>query len=35
MNFDRKKIIGMIHVDALPGTPKFGGDVKKTIAKAL
>ena len=29
-----KPIIAMIHVDALPGTPKYSGDVKSIIAKA-
>lgn len=29
-----KPIIGMIHVDALPGTPKFRGSVKVIIEKA-
>jgi len=29
-----KPIIGMIHVDALPGTPKFGGSVSAIINKA-
>ena len=28
-------IIGMIHVDALPGTPNYKGNVKKIIDKAL
>lgn len=31
----RKPIIGVIHVDALPGTPKYAGDVKKIINKAV
>ncbi len=35
MNFDEKKIIGMIHIDALPGTPKFSGDLKSVMKKAL
>ncbi|MEZ4957448.1 MAG: BtpA/SgcQ family protein [Saprospiraceae bacterium] len=30
-----KTVIGMIHVAALPGTPKFGGNVKEIINKAL
>lgn len=30
-----KSIIGMIHVDALPGTPKYKGSVKNIIDKAL
>ena len=30
----QKPIIGMIHVEALPGTPKYSGDVKQIIAKA-
>lgn len=29
-----KPIIGMIHVDALPGTPKYGGNVKAIVEKA-
>lgn len=29
-----KPIIGMIHVDALPGTPKYQGSVKAVIEKA-
>ncbi len=28
-------IIGMIHVDALPGTPKYKGNIKNIIDKAL
>jgi len=33
----RKKtqIIGMIHVDALPGTPAYQGNFKKILEKAL
>ncbi len=30
-----KAIIGMIHVDALPGTPKFGGSVRAIVEKAV
>jgi membrane complex biogenesis BtpA family protein len=30
-----KPIIGMIHIDALPGTPKYKGRVNKIIEKAL
>lgn len=30
-----KPIIGMIHVDALPGTPKYSGSVKEIIENAL
>ena len=30
-----KTIIGMIHLQALPGTPKFAGDVNQIIQKAL
>lgn len=30
-----KPVIGMIHVDPLPGTPKFKNDVKKIITKAI
>jgi uncharacterized protein len=29
-----KPIIAMIHVDALPGTPKYNGDIKSIIFKA-
>ncbi len=29
-----KTIIGMIHVDALPGTPKFGGSMQAIVEKA-
>ena len=29
-----KPIIAMIHVDALPGTPKYGGNIKSVIKKA-
>lgn len=29
-----KPIIAMIHVDALPGTPKYSGDIKSIINKA-
>ncbi|MDR3611164.1 MAG: BtpA/SgcQ family protein [Ignavibacteriaceae bacterium] len=29
-----KPIIAMIHVDALPGTPKYGGNIKTIIKKA-
>src|SRR5664280_1869852 len=29
-----KPIIAMIHVDALPGTPKYKGDIKAIINKA-
>lgn len=31
---DKKTIIGMIHVDPLPGTPKFNSTVPEIIAKA-
>ena len=31
---NQKTIIGMIHVDALPGTPQFGGDMAQVIATA-
>lgn len=31
---NQKTIIGMIHVDALPGTPRYGGDMAAIIAKA-
>lgn len=31
---NKKTIIGMIHVDALPGTPRFGGAMAEIIAKA-
>ena len=30
-----KLVIGMIHLDALPGTPKYSGNVKQIIAKAI
>ncbi len=30
-----KPIIGMIHIDALPGTPKYKGSVNKIIENAL
>ena len=30
-----KPIIGMIHVDALPGTPKYQGNIKAIIDKAV
>jgi len=30
-----KAIIGMIHIEALPGTPKFTDDIPKIIKKAL
>ena len=34
--FERKKaVIAMIHVDALPGTPKYGGKVNSIIKKAV
>ncbi|SPP77528.1 uncharacterized protein F13E9.13, mitochondrial [Drosophila guanche] len=29
------KVIGMIHVDALPGTPRYAGNWKQTIEKAI
>ena len=31
---DRKTIIGMIHVGALPGTPRFNGDLPDVIERA-
>ncbi len=31
---DKKTIIGMIHVDALPGTPRFNGSISEIIARA-
>ena len=31
---DQKAIIGMIHVDSLPGTPRFKGNMAAIIAKA-
>lgn len=34
MNDIRDKIIAMVHLDALPGTPKYEDDVKKIIRKA-
>jgi membrane complex biogenesis BtpA family protein len=30
-----KVVVGMIHVDALPGTPKYNGDVESIINKAV
>lgn len=30
-----KPVIGVIHIDALPGTPKYKGDVKNIISKAI
>jgi len=37
--FDSKKraptLIGMIHLDALPGSPEFGGDFQEILAHAL
>ena len=30
-----KAVIGMIHLQALPGTPKFAGDISQIIQKAL
>jgi len=30
-----KPVIGMIHVDALPGTPKYKGDVENIIGRAV
>jgi membrane complex biogenesis BtpA family protein len=30
----KKSVIAMIHVDALPGTPQYGGHVREIIAKA-
>ena len=30
-----KPIIGMIHVDPLPGTPKYKGNIKSIINKAI
>jgi membrane complex biogenesis BtpA family protein len=32
---EKTQIIGMIHVDALPGTPAYGGDFKKILKKAI
>lgn len=32
---DSKAIIGMIHVDALPGTPKYAGDIRSIVDKAV
>jgi membrane complex biogenesis BtpA family protein len=32
--YQQKTIIGMIHVDALPGTPRFGGSMLDIVAKA-
>ncbi len=33
--FDSKAVIGMIHVQALPGTPNYNGGVKTIIEKAV
>ena len=30
-----KPVIAMIHVDALPGTPKYSGDIKSIISKTI
>ncbi len=30
-----KPVIGMIHVDPLPGTPKYSGNIKSLVNKAL
>ena len=30
-----KAVVGMIHVDALPGTPKYKGDVDNIINSAV
>ncbi len=35
LSFEKKKIIGMVHVEALPGTPLYKGSVKKIITKAV
>ncbi len=32
---NKKPVIGMIHVEALPGTPNYKGNVKRIISKAL
>ncbi len=32
---DSKLVIGMIHVDALPGTPKYSGNIDKIIENAI
>ncbi|XP_017043466.1 uncharacterized protein F13E9.13, mitochondrial [Drosophila ficusphila] len=34
-NQQKCKVIGMIHVDALPGTPQYNGNWKQTIEKAI
>ena len=31
----KKPVIGMIHVDALPGTPNYKGNVKNIVDKAI
>ena len=31
---EKKTIIGMIHVDPLPGTPQFNGSMPEIMAKA-
>jgi membrane complex biogenesis BtpA family protein len=35
LKFNTKKLIAMVHVRALPGTPKYTGSVKTIIDKAL
>ncbi len=35
LSFEKKKIIGMVHVEALPGTPLYKDSVKKVISKAV
>ncbi len=35
LKFNTKKLIAMVHVHALPGTPKYNGSVKSIIDKAL
>ena len=29
-----KAVVGMIHVGALPGTPRYGGSLDKIVAQA-
>ncbi len=35
LNFNEKKLIAMVHLQALPGTPKYAGSVNNIIEKAL
>src|ERR1051326_7379408 len=33
--FDRKPLIGMVHLQPLPGTTRFGGDIDGVIGRAV